>query len=140
MTYILLFLRKDVSPKPTVDDVESKRKRKEYPTPDFTYLQIDIFIRTLQTDKKKRNVLTLSRDAVVKLISIPDEKSDSVIQSANMLDINEQFYIEAGYLLFLIFVEIGSIISDLEGSQLLSGTEGIWDVSTVFILEFFKYI
>lgn len=140
MTCIFLFLRKDVLSKPTVDDVESKRKSKEYPTPDFTYLQIDIFIRTLQTDKKKRNVLTLSRDAVVKLISIPDEKSDSVIQSANLLDINEQFYIEAGYLLFLIFVEIGSIITDLEESQLLSGTEGIWDVSTVSTLEFFKYI
>ena len=41
---------------------------------------------------------------------------------------NRDYYIQAGFLLYLIFDEIENNLKTLEGSQ-LSGTEGIRDVS-----------
>ena len=74
-------------------------------------------------------MISLSRDAIEKLIVIPDDE-EVMTEHSNMLDENngESYFIESGYLLHLILVEIENKILEVEGSQ-LSGTEGIWDVS-----------
>lgn len=79
-------------------------------------------------------MLSLSRDAIEKLIVIPDDE-EVMTEHSNMLDENngESYFIESGYLLHLILVEIENKILEVEGSQ-LSGTEGIWDVSKFFLL------
>lgn len=82
----------------------------------------------MQTDKKKKNVLTFSRDTVGKLVAVANETNDNVRRLTNMMHENRDYYIQAGFLLYLIFDEIENDMKNLEGSQ-LSGTEGIWDVS-----------
>ena len=79
-------------------------------------------------------MLSLSRDAIEKLIVIPDDE-ETIAGHSNMLDENngKSYFIESGYLLHLILVETENEILDVEGSQ-LSGTEGIWNVSKLFLL------
>ena len=91
-------------------------------------MKVKILIKTLQTDKKKRNVLTFSREAVANLVATFDNFEETIGTSANMLNDNESFYMEAGYLLHTVLKIIERKLEDIEGSQ-LSGTEGIWDVS-----------
>lgn len=99
------------------------------------YLQIEILMKTLQTDKKIKDALTLSRNANDKLVMIPNEEG-ILRESSNILNDNEcePYFIESGYLLHLLSGQIENKIIEIEGSQ-LSGTEGIWDVSNLFLLH-----
>ena len=124
------FLRDDSSQNPAVPDIESGRIRKIYDIPNFTKLKLEILVKTLQTDKKKRNVLTCTRDAVDKLVVYPHEES-VIKKCSNMLDENNPFYMEAGYLLHNVANEILNQLDNIKVSK-LEGTVGIWDVSEVF--------
>lgn len=85
-------------------------------------------IKTLQTDKKKKNLLSFSREAVANLVTSFSSDEETIRTFANMFDDNEPFHMEAGYLLHTVLKLIERKLDDIEGSQ-LSGTEGIWDVS-----------
>ena len=53
---------------------------------------VKILIKTLQTDKKKRNVLTFSREAVANLVATFDNDEETIGTFGNMLNDNESFY------------------------------------------------
>lgn len=77
---------------------------------------------------KEKNVLTIARDAIDKIIVEP--RNESLIRSySNILDNDDEpFWIAAGYLTSLIVTSIKIKHLEIEGNS-LSGTEGFWDVS-----------
>ena len=79
-------------------------------------LKLEILLKILQTDKKKKNVLTFTRDAV-----FPFEE-EIIKKYSSMLDENKPFYMEAGYLLHNLFDEVREQLCDVDVSK-LEGTE-----------------
>ena len=115
---------------------KQKRTRKIYEVPDYSCLKIKVIIKTLQTDKRKKNVLTLSRDAVENVIVIPQVEKN-INKFSNLLsdDRKDLFYITSGYILNMIMAVVRRSLVEMEVKE-LSGTEGIWDVSKTFFVIF----
>ena len=99
--------------------------------PDFSVPSINCLIKSLQTDKRKKNVLALARDPIVK-ISVEPHCEVNIKQFSNILENkNEPFWVEAGYLLSMIVRSMKRNHLEIEGKS-LSGTVGFWDVSATF--------
>ena len=99
--------------------------------PDFSIPSIDCLIKSLQTDKRKKNVLTLARDPIVKISAKPHCEVN-IQQYSNILENkNEPFWVDAGYLISMIVTSIKRKHLEIEGKS-LSGTAGFWDVSATF--------
>ena len=106
-----------------------KKEHKEHPLPDYTAANFTIVIRALQTDKRKKNVLTLSRSVVKTLTmkvntewltKLSDEKSSA----------------SAGHVFSGICAGVQKIYDkldlDIEDLDSIEGTNGIWQVSVPY--------
>lgn len=107
--------------------------------PDFSIPYIDCLIKSLQTDKRKKNVLTLARDPISKISAKP-QCIENIEQYSNILENNnEPFWIDAGYLISMIVTSFKRKHLEIEGKS-LSGTVGFWDVSATFAYHLHKFI
>lgn len=105
-----------------------KKQKKEYKLPDFNAPFVVCLIKSLQIDRRIKNVLSLAREATTKIIA--DPYNEEVLRKySNILENKkEAFWINAAYLLSMIISGVKKKHSEIVGKS-LTGMEGFWDVS-----------
>ena len=105
-----------------------KKEQKDYALPDYKAKNLIIVIRVLQTDKKKKNILTLDR-SVVETLSLKME-----ITWIEKLS-EERSSAKAGHIFCALCEGIRRIYNnmdlDIEDIDSIEGTNGIWQVSVL---------
>lgn len=87
-------------------------------------------IKLLQTDKRNKNILSLSRDASISLLMKSHHNKNGNTNAMEKKP-TEPYYIKASFLLYFVLKGVIKNMEEEEGKS-LNGTEGIWDVSVIF--------